>query len=271
MTEPRTIPDRLSISQARTWERCRRQWRYRYVDHLADDAGPAAHYGRAVHAALAAGYRVLMLSGEIDAALVRLAAVDALACAWETGDLGWEWDYDGAVAALERTFDDETVAAHLAARDVVAVEHYVTVELEGRTNDGVVRSVAFRGVVDLALAHHGGVEIRDFKTGRVAPARGDRQLHAYADAWTVAFPERPALAHSLAWPVLDRVDRDLEPDPDVTAATRRWLLTVRDEIEDAARLPLAAAYPASPGAVCSWCNFAGVCPDAAAVLDLDQP
>jgi len=255
------IPERISVSQARVWNACRLQWRWRYVDRLDGAKPPGLAYGAALHTALAVGYDGIRMR-VASAAGIRQLALEALAIAWEEEAVPWSEDYPAAIEIIERQFRDEVVAAHVANGDIVAVEQRLVVPLSGWSSDGVHVEAKVSVVIDLVLARPDGVEIRDHKLGAPRSAGGDRQLGVYAAAWTQERGDRVPLV-SLSFPTGGEVDvRELEDGWRDEAV--RWLLTARDEIDTEAVKGDLAPSP-TPG-TCARCEFTARCP-AAVVAD----
>lgn len=256
------IPERISVSQARVWNTCRYQWRLRHVDRAEGDTPVGFAYGRALHAALAVGYDAIRMR-VASAAGIRALALEALAITWEEEGVPWSEDYPGACEIIERQFRDEVVAAHVANGDVLAVEQFLIVELDGWTNDGVRKTAKVSVIIDLVLAHpDGGVEIRDHKLGAPREAGGNRQLAIYGEVWERDRGDRVA-AVSLSFPTGGELDvRALEDGWRDEAV--RWILTARDEIDTFA--PLGDLAPNPSVRNCSRCDYTKRCP-AAVVSD----
>lgn len=254
----RAMPTRVSVSQAKHWDECRRRWAYRHAWDLPVSSPQAYRFGNAVHAALAAGYDVLRraLPGTT-ASRVREAALEALGIEWERLEVDWEQDYESAQTATLTAFTDERVTEHLDRSDVEAIEQRFTETLLVPDVDGVVTEVAVSGIIDLVLRDPttGTYEIRDHKLGRRRPTAVNDQLLVYAAAWESSTGIR-TLRISLWYPKdAALVSADVDVEQQMRAL--RWLARVRGEIADAWPLH---DWPASPGYGCQWCDHRQVCP-----------
>jgi len=260
------IPERISYSQARSWNTCRYQWRLMYVDHADAVTPPGLRYGAALHEALAAGFRSLLPADVMPGpSTVRDVALDALSDAWDKHDVPWSEGYDEAVEIIERQFRDSIVRGHVVRRDVIAVEEFLKSAVAGVTHDGVIRHATVSAVLDLVLKLPGDlVEIRDHKLGAPRASGGDPQLGLYAALWDAAHPELPVGMVSLSFPTGGELDvRRIDVEPIWPARSVSYVLRARDEIEDAA---VHGDTPPNPSVhACSRCDFAHRCPAAVVV------
>lgn len=277
------IPERISVSQARLYEGCPKAFEYRYVTHLTveDDHDPNRDFGRAVHAGLAAGYRLLMAASEplspAEANLVRGASIEALEDRWFAEGLSASEAYDEAHEHVLGEWNDETFERIPKRWRVTDVERGFRLTLPGEPDLAVTGGpgepdLAVTGFLDLVLAHVSMPlrSIIDHKTGArltsVGEMRDDDQLGLYGLAGLVLFPELPhpaeqslLLGHNRTG--LAGAERLLTFRPDLAdlRRTQARLTRTRGRIEESAE---ANEWSAHPGRRCGWCSYRKTCPGA---------
>lgn len=268
----RAPPKRISITGARIFERCPKQWWFRFISDLPSaEPDQATRFGRVVHAGLAAGWRVLA-----DGGLIEAGDLDALALATERAlealdDASWDEQLDPnlvdeAAEHVTAEFMPEQMRWYHDSK-VIAVE---------RRFDGVVGSidggVHVGGTIDLALITPSGILVTiDHKTGSAGQGvpSEDRQLLVYAKAvtklWRDDLPPYvdELVGYSQTGEVGDKRISTGGVDMEIVKRTFAWLREVRDAIKVANE---SGEYPITPGRHCAWCDYANVCP-AGALLE----
>lgn len=267
------MPERLyacTPSRLNTWQDCPRRYRMTYLDRPMPPKGPAwAHnsFGASVHNALAAWWRLP------EAERTPAAAGSLLVRGW-IGE-GFR-DAEQSAAQRER------------ARDMV--ERYVAGLDPSDEPVGVERTVATRtariavsGRIDRLDARGGELVVVDYKTGRrpLTPddARGSLALAIYAVAASRVLrrPCRRVELHHLpsgevaAWEhTADSLDRHIGRAEDIAAEASAADDDYRSRVPkprrgEAARpvdhAPFDERFPARPGPLCAWCDFARHCPE----------
>jgi len=231
-------------SRLATWQDCPRRYRFTYVDRPAPPKGPPwAHnsVGAVVHGALA-GWWALPLprrTPEAAAALVRSTWVPL---GFRDDDQCTTWR-DRAAAMVER------YAAGLDPHDEpVGVERTVGMRTE---------RLAFSGRIDRLDRRGDELVVVDYKTGRHVLSTDDTRgsmalaLYALAASRTLRSPcVRVELHHLptgevLAW-------------EHAAAALERHLERAHALADE---IVAAEEFPARPGPMCGWCDFAAHCPE----------
>jgi len=252
------MPEKLFVctpSKLVTYEDCPRRYRYAYVDRPAPPKGPAwAHnsLGASVHSALRNWYGLPVERRRPEALPVLLKAT------WVSEgyrDEGQERE----VFRQALTWLEDYVAGLDPLDEPVGVERVVAAKTP---------TLALSGRVDRIDRRGDELVIVDYKTGRGGlssdDARGSRALALYAYAAERVFrrrcrtvelhhlPSGTVAAHEHTEESLARHLRRSEE----TAADARGAERAVAEGTDPG-----AAFPTAPGAICSWCDFRGVCPD----------
>jgi len=250
------MPERLfacTPSKLTAYEDCPRRYRYAYVDRPAPPKGPPwAHnsLGASVHTALKNWYA-------LPPARRTPAQVPTL--------LKATWVAEG--------YRDEAQQRAVFRRALGWLEAYVRTLDPADEPLGVERVVAARtpvlalsGRVDRIDARDGQVVIVDYKTGRAGldadDARGSRALALYAYAAERVF-RRPARRVELHHLPTGTVAAYEHTEESIARHVRRAEETARDIVaaeRAAAEGDPDAAFPATPGPRCSWCDFRQVCP-----------
>ena len=242
-----TEPVRLfscTPSRLGTWQDCPRRYRFTYLDRPAPPKGPPwAHnsVGAAVHSALAAWWDLPLerRTSTAAAALVRSKWIN----------LGFRDDAQ-SLAWCER-------AAEMVARYVVGIDpEDVPVGIE-RTVGMATERLAFSGRIDRLDRRDDELVVVDYKTGRhvlsTDDTRGSLALALYALAAARTLRSRCV-----------RVELHHLPTGEVHAwehteqTLARHLQRAHDLAEE---IQAAREFPAQPGPMCGWCDFAAHCPE----------
>jgi hypothetical protein len=234
------VPGLLSISPTSlaTWHRCPRQWRDRALLNLPlSDPHDGASHGLLLHRLLHLVHR--------------------------TGSCHDAAHVDDVVAAHNadaRTADELRRHADRCPRDAESVGH----EVEwARAHPGPPVFVA-TARFDAVWVHDGILDVRDYKSGRVAEHPVDQDTPARLQAW-VAAPRaaerglRLRLRYEhLATEVLDDPDPWEPTDEDLVAVEEQLRVTV------AAMLTERAFSGVHDDAVCGHCGYRSICDESAA-------
>jgi PD-(D/E)XK nuclease superfamily len=234
------VPGLLSISPTSlaTWNRCRRQWRDRALLNLPlSDPPDGASHGLLLHQLLHLVHR----TGSCHDA----AHVD---------------DVLAAHGADARTVDEVRRHATRCPRDAETVGH----EVEwARAHSGPPVFLA-TARFDAVWAHDGILDVRDYKSGRVAEHPVDQDIQARLQAW-VAAPHAAALGlrlrvryEHLATEVLDDPD-PWEPTDEDLAGVEAQLTTLVG-----AMLAERAFSGVNDARVCAHCGYRSICDESAA-------
>lgn len=294
-----TTPEFLSVSQARLFEGCPKAFAFRYVNHLdlAQEPNEPRDFGRAVHAGLAAGYKLLQGAQAPltlhERNVVREASVAALEERWFAECLSIGESYDEAHEHVLAEWDDHgrrTKTGHPSPFDripnvwqVVGVEQGFRQVIRGLavsgTPGGPVEAkeaeLAVTGVIDLALyaPELRMLRIIDHKTGSYRPSfeelRTDDQLRLYGAVAHQLFGNLFAGAFDIhaGMNFTSSVDNERQSFFLVTDADIRGIISklwrTRTRIDTAAERN---EFPARPGPRCNYCDYQHVCPAALVAL-----
>lgn len=245
-----------SPSRLATFEACPRRYRFAYLDRPAPRTGPPwAHVslGMSVHAALHTWWTWPRAKRDPERLAGLLVASwkgggwrdRAQQVRWQAQALEWlrayvrRWAHDGEPVALERTVAFKTA------------------------------TMAFSGRLDRLDERAGELVVVDYKTGRHPPdseaVRTSAALALYAEATsrTLRRPCRRVELHHLP----SGVEVGFEHTPDSLARQVRRADALAGEIAavtsvwEARTVALDEAFPARPGALCSWCDYRAHCPE----------
>jgi putative RecB family exonuclease len=265
-TEPEQLgfdgmPRRLFVctpSKLAAFEDCPRRYRYAYVDRPAPPKGPPwAHnsLGASVHTALRNWYG-------LPPGRRGLAALPGLLSATWVGE-GYRDDTQQREAFRTALRWLESYVRGLDPHDEpVGVERVVAVK---------TGTVALSGRVDRIDRRGDQLVIVDYKTGRAGvsadDARGSRALALYAYATQRVFRRRCArveLHHLPSGTVAAHEHREesLARHLARAEATAEDALAAEQAVSEGADPDV--AFPTTPGAMCSWCDFRRSCPAGAA-------
>ncbi|MEN8181569.1 MAG: PD-(D/E)XK nuclease family protein [Myxococcota bacterium] len=247
----------FSHSRLGCFEKCPRQFRYRYVDRIpAPTEGIEAFVGKRVHDVLERLYRFV---GE--GRVPGLAAVlRRFASLWEEkiADAQVRIARQGTELSDYQKLGEQCLSNFYRANypfdgeETVAIEERVTCSLDG---SGAYR---IQGFIDrLARSRDGQLEIHDYKTGRRMPSQNqldeDRQLALYEMAVRERYAETGEIR--LVWHFLQRGRvRSSRRSADQLAALRARTIELIDRIRGETE------YPARPSPLCGWCEYNDICP-----------
>jgi len=248
-----------SHSRLSSFENCPRQFKYRYIEKLAvETEGVEAFMGKRVHEILERLYHHVARHGR----------PPSLAQVLDRYRQDWERSWHDKVLIVRTEFP----RSYYQDRGARCLENYYrghypfttgrTVAVEAPLHmqlDGEGR-YKLRGIVDRIVSHADGrFEVHDYKTGAFLPTQHsidrDRQLALYQIGLEQTYPDVQEV--ELVWHYLIhnrtlRSRRSAETLAELRAATMRLIDTIEAESE----------YAARPGKLCSWCDFAALCPDA---------
>ncbi|MFQ5766665.1 MAG: RecB family exonuclease [Acidobacteriota bacterium] len=261
------MPETYSHSRLATFETCRRQYRYRYIDKLPRQGiGVEAHTGSAVHKALEGLYRscqkgripsqeeVLGLYQQAWEAVPprQLKIVKPNFVARDYQDLGRY-----CVQSYYRQFHPFNQS------EVLALEARVELFLDaGRQH----RLIGYIDRVD--RCRDGILEIHDYKTSASLPRTrdldADRQLTIYEMGLRQRYPEARGFRHVWHYLTFGQTHvrtRDGVHCRRVTEACEAIIQQIKKENR----------YPASTGILCHWCDFSTECPEGRDYLSRNAP
>ncbi len=249
-----------SHSRLSSFENCPRQFRYRYIENIKSEReGVEAFVGRRVHEILERLYHHLERHGR----------PPSLAQVQERFRKDWAVQWHPHIEIVRVEYDPEWYLAlglrclenyyrgHYPFDDgeTVGIEQHLSLTLdpEGRYR--------MRGIVDRIVRRpEGRYEIHDYKTGSMPPKsrlEKDRQLALYQIGLEQTYDDVQSVG--LVWHYLAFAKTlSSARTPEQLSALRR------DTIELIERIQATTEYPAKPSALCRWCDYRGVCPDARA-------
>jgi len=246
----------FSHSSLSSWERCPKQYEFRYVLRLpAETESVEAFVGKRVHEVLERLYQ-----------FASRGLIPSLARVLHRFRANFNAAFDPARVRIVRAGEEfvdhvragEQCLANAYRRlypfddETLGLEHPVQFALDG---DGVY---AMRGIIDRVVrARDGALEIHDYKTGRRMPSQAeldrDRQLALYEIGARAAFGEKGEVR--LVWHFLrhgqvrvsSRTPAQLE---EVVASARAAIDRIRG----------ARAFEPRPTPLCAWCEYRPLCP-----------
>lgn len=245
-----------SHSRISTYESCRLQYRFRYVDRIRTGReGIEAFTGSRVHDVLEYLYEEIQ-----DGVLVPLPRLlSDLDARWKR-----RWHEGVQIVRKGRTAEEY----HRVARECIEryYEEYVpfdqekTLSLERRVVMRMDRDgrVVLQGYIDrLAEARDGAIEIHDYKTSESLPRQEviheDRQLALYQIGVQQERPERKRVR--LVWHYLRHGKRLVsERSPEALENLKRWTIAKVKQIE------AETEYPPRESRLCAWCEYIDRCP-----------
>ncbi len=231
---------RVSHFRLSTFRRCRRLYKFRYVERLPAPPSASNTMGGHVHSAL----RDLMALPQ--GARTAARAADLLRNRWRTNRAGFTGLADEA-RWRARAIDQVERFARMpqAAGDPVALERYVEVDLTPR--------VSLIGRIDrIDEGGDGRLNIIDYKTGRPPEEIESEQLRLYAmmirrqDGRPIGEASFVYLEDGTIW--------SIRPDEADLESTASGVLSAVDE------MTRERAYEPNVGRHCSFCDFRSVCP-----------
>src|SRR4051812_28597707 len=257
------MPQRLftcTPSRLSTWLDCPRRYRFVYVDRPTPPKGPPwAHnsVGATVHTALAAWWD-LPVDRRTPQTAERLVRDRWIR-------LGFK---DDAQCDQWRERAAEMVRAYVATLD--PREEPVGVE---RTVAMRTQRLALSGRIDRLDQRGDELVVVDYKTGRhvltTDDARGSLALAVYAIAAARTLRRRCVRVELHHLPTGDVIAWEHDD-----AALARQLERAHDIAAEAAAAEASgdpAAFPANPGPMCGWCDFAAHCPEGRAARSAQPP
>jgi putative RecB family exonuclease len=243
-----------SHSRIGLYDQCPLAYRYRYLEGVPDAFTTIEqHLGRVVHDVLERAYAERSQGRPVDGRWMA-AAYERL---WGSADLeAYRIVKPGKTADAYRGEGLAMVGAYHArvfsvdTSETVSLEHRFSLDLDAGAG------VAWAGIIDrLARRGDGMLRIIDYKTGTSPPdPRTDRQLQSYA---LHVFEEHRVDTVELCIEGL-RAGVTLAAPFSASQAggVRTHLLARIVEIERS------SAWPARPTALCAWCGFNVICPEA---------
>jgi len=251
---------KYSVSRIGAFDKCRLQYRYRYLDRLPSEMETIeAFMGSRVHEALKALYDRVK-NRRVEPKDWLLAFYDEL----------WDKNFSGAVKVVKKEFgpDDYRAKGRACLSDyydayapfdaakVVSTEEAISFCLRDGESE-----ILFGGILDRLdwNERDGMFEIHDYKTSgsllTQPEADADIQLAVYQIAIASRWPEARAKAR-LVWHYLlfNKQVESSRTAADLDALERGLVAKVRD-------IESCADFPANRSALCEWCGYQAVCPE----------
>ena len=254
-----SVAEIYSHSRLETFERCPRQFLYRYRLNLpAESESIEAYLGKRVHEVLERLYRAT--------ARGQVPTLDQVQARYrQLFDDGYDPQRIRIVRveqplAFYRELGEHCLANYYADHypfdrdETLGLEERVLFDL-GEAPSGPVR---LQGFVDRVVrSRDGAVEIHDYKTGARVPSQNkvdaDRQLAFYQMGLTSRFG--PSRSFRLVWHFVRRgITR-------TSTRTQEQLDALRAEtLERVERIRSEEEFPAKPTQLCRWCEYREGCP-----------
>jgi len=245
-----------SHSRLSTYEKCRLQYKYRYIDRIRRDVqGIEAFMGNRVHEALEKLYK--------DRQMERTPALEELMSLYQKS---WEREYSEKIRIVksEYTADHYRKVGERCLTDFYKTYHPfddgVTLGLEEKVGIPLDPGGKYRmeGYVDrIVRVSQGTYEVHDYKTGGTLPSaedlKNDRQLPLYQLGVQAKFPD--ARDVRLVWHYL-AFNQELRSarSPDALEALKSTTVGLIQKVE------ATREFPPTESALCRWCDYQDICP-----------
>ncbi len=251
------LPRTHSYSSLSVYDVCSLQYAFKYVYRMPprDEPVAAFAFGTTAHEAFEAftkDRRERTAGGEPPPTREDLER--AFRARWTPSDFGDKTTEDGYQRRVATLLDNFWTGEVSSLSE--ALHEELDFELTLEPNDGSA-PVVITGQIDrIDRLPSGGVEVIDYKTGRVSSQKGvdeSLQLSIYAlacrDALGLGTPERVTLYFTESALRLS------------TTRTDEQLDTARAEILARVARMRAGEFPAMPGKPCQWCDYRAMCPE----------
>ncbi len=251
------LPRTHSYSSLSVYDTCSLQYAFKYVYRMPprDDPVAAFAFGTTAHEAFEAftkDRRERTARGEPPPTREDLER--EFRARWTPSDFGDKTTEEGYQRRVATLLDNFWTGEVSSLSEALHEEEKFELILE--PGDGSA-PVVITGQIDrIDRLPSGGIEVIDYKTGRVSSQKGvdeSLQLSIYAlacrDALGLGTPERVTLYFTESALRLS------------TTRTDEHLDIARDEILARVRLMRAGEFPAMPGKPCEWCDYRAMCPE----------
>jgi putative RecB family exonuclease len=245
-----------SHSRLSSFEKCKLQFRYRYLDRIRRDVqGIEAFMGNRVHEALEKLYRDLQME--------RTPSVEELTGLYHRN---WEKQYSAKIRIVRTEYapDHYRKVGERCITDFYRTYHPfrdgVTLGLEEKVGIPLDEAGRYRleGYVDrIVRTGPGTYEVHDYKTGNSLPSaedlKNDRQLPLYQLGIQALFPDAKDVR--LVWHYL-AFNQELRSarSPDALESLKAKTFGLIREIESTRE------FPPTESALCRWCEYQEICP-----------
>ena len=245
-----------SHSRLASFEKCRLQYKYRYIDRIRRDVqGIEAFMGNRVHEALEKLYK--------DRQMERTPALEELTSLYQRN---WDREYSEKIRIVksEYTADHYRKVGERCITDFYKTYHPfndgVTLGLEEKLGIPLDPGGKYwmEGYVDrIVRVSPETYEVHDYKTGGSLPSaqdlKNDRQLPLYQLGVQAKIPE--ARDVRLVWHYL-AFNQELRSarSPDALEALKSATLDLIHKVE------ATSEFPPTESALCRWCDYQEICP-----------
>jgi len=251
------LPTVYSHSGLSSFEKCPKQWHYRYVLKIpAETETVEAFLGKRVHEVLERLHQ-----------FVDRGRVPRLQQVLQRFSENWEQQLDPARVRIVRSDTDYRSYRDTGLR-CLALYYRRRYPFDAEETLGLEERVQFwlddagryrmRGVIDrIARARDGALEIHDYKTGRRVPRQEeldvDRQLALYQLGVARRFADGAPVR--LVWHYL------ATGQTRVSSRTREQLEALRHEtMRQIDRIEAETEFEPRPSPLCGWCEYRSLCP-----------
>ena len=230
---------RISPFRLSTFRRCRRQYKYRYVEHIPSEPSASETMGQHVHTTL----RDLMLLPEEYRTPAR--AIALLRGHWSRNRAGFRGLAEEArwraraMDQLDRFTHTEHVVGH-----PVALERYIESDLSSR--------IRLMGRIDRIDQDGDGLHVMDYKTSRQPEDVDGEQLHLYA-MMVSRQDNRPVTKATFTY-LEDGTSWSTNPTDATLGQTAEGVVEAVEAISGERQ------YQPTIGRHCAFCEFQRICP-----------
>jgi putative RecB family exonuclease len=250
------MPITYSHSRLASFEKCKLQYKYRYLDRIRRDTqGIEAFMGNRVHEAVERIYK--------DRQMERVPALEELMALYQRN---WDREFSAKIRIVrtEYTADHYRKVGERCVTDFYKTYHPfddgVTLGLEEKIGIALDPGGTYRmeGYVDRITRVAPGIyEVHDYKTGNSLPSaddlKTDRQLALYQLGVQAKFSDTKEVR--LVWHYLafNQELRSTRSEDELQGMKSRTLDLIQ-------RVEAVKEYPPTESALCRWCEYQDICP-----------
>ena len=234
------IPNKFSFTQLAAFETCPRQYQYAHIFRIQPPGRHTFSYGQSLHKALELFSKQLI---ETQSA-TKEDLLNFLDESWVS-----DWYESKAQEATQKKQGIDTLTRYYDAH-AATMRPSLFIEKDFNLKIG---DATFRGKIDRIDEVEGGVEILDYKTGKVKKQKdvdADEQLSLYALAATKVLGLKPV---KLSLYFLD------EGKKVTTTRSEEVLAGFEAQVEETVAAIRASSFSPTPGFQCQFCDFLNIC------------
>lgn len=235
-----SLPPKFSFTQLAAFENCPRQYQYAHIFKIQPPGRHTFSYGQSLHKALELFYKLLQQGEEP----IKEKLLELFEKAWIS-----DWYDSKAHEAKQKKKGEETLSAYFESnkdsmKAPLFIEKDFNLKIEGAT---------FQGKIDRIDKVKDGVEIVDYKTGRVKTQKEvdkDEQLSLYALACQEVLDLTPKKLS------LYFLDEGVKVE---TERSEEQLIAFKEKVVMTLGHMRESDFSPTPGFACQFCDFLNIC------------